>query len=75
MTVHLNNKLTTVQSIENVDSQMDDWFYADWERTFLTREEGLLSIQVQINDENTEMVLLVRDIIDAANHLRTCGTA
>lgn len=75
MTVHLNNKLTTVQSIENIDSQMDDWFYADWERTFLTREEGLLSIQVQINDENTEMVLLVRDIIDAANHLRTCGTA
>lgn len=47
----------------------------DWERTFLTREEGLLSIQVQINNENTEMVLLVRDIIDAANHLRTCGTA
>jgi len=75
MTVHLNNKLTTVQSIENIDSQMDDWFYADWERTFLTREEGLLSIQVQINNENTEMVLLVRDIIDAANHLRTCGTA
>lgn len=50
-------------------------FYAEWERVFQIREDHLAEYLRRIAHKNDDMVLLLTHIKEAANYLRTCGTA
>lgn len=47
----------------------------EWQRVFQIREVHLAEFLRRIAHKNVDMVLLLTDIKEAANYLRTCGTA